>query len=356
MYFNINKKDLKSVSKHFINNNIASTIPDVYHESNKTPTLSNVIKLINEDTRFNLIASTSIININLNNFSYFNKLLFNKKNKEAFYNVKNQNIIIEQGVIDYISNTYLDSNFNKQDLFNIILLHEIGHAIHHQIFLNNKKITQNKDVKKEFFLNSLILYGHDFSSKNKYLDIINTSFIEGFADMYSFLVLKYLYNNHNFQNLLDKQISIREKSNNSYYTKPCLSFLKNNDFIINDFFDTQKIIFEQITKNTLCYLNNFLLDTGNDSQKSYFLGVLNSILKIPEKNINDTQKIIKQEFPFLNSFDCKDIYFFNVAQQEFPKIKSGFNFFIPSIKHLSNYLINENTQENSYQKKMKNKL
>ncbi|HCJ8468921.1 TPA: hypothetical protein NV714_002685 [Escherichia coli] len=106
MYFNINKKDLKSVSKHFINNNIASTIPDVYHESNKTPTLSNVIKLINEDTRFNLIASNSIININLNNFSYFNKLLFNKKNKEAFYNVKNQNIIIEQGsLIIFLTHT-----------------------------------------------------------------------------------------------------------------------------------------------------------------------------------------------------------------------------------------------------------
>jgi hypothetical protein len=214
------------------------------------------------------------------------------------YNKKTGEITITEKLLfneQFLPNTFpehLHASVGQSKLLMFAILHKIGHAIHHQLFLkqdNNLLIPSVNDFNNNDFLNLIAnngLYLLGKSTETKKHDInhaISYSIKEGFADLYASIALTKIYPKEVALNFIDEVIEARITGNDNYYTTDSLKLFKNdfknNNVNLITFQDLHEYINETISKTALKTMLE-KLDSDNPIQIKHnnaFTGFLKSL-------------------------------------------------------------------------------
>lgn len=187
----------------------------------------------------------------------------------------------------------LYSSVGQSKLLMFAILHEVGHALHHQIYLkqDNYLITSKNDFNHSDFLNLIAdngLYLLGRSNDDKKYDLnhaIKYSIKEGFADLYACIGLLQIYPQEVALNFIHEVIEAREISNNNYYTTESIKHLKkdieNNNLNLTNFEDLHNYI-DKIISNTALKTMLEKLSSDNEEQIKHnnaFAGFLKSVFE-----------------------------------------------------------------------------
>lgn len=212
----------------------------------------------------------------------------------------------------------LNSTVGQAKLLIFAILHEIGHAIHHQIYLkqNSYLIPSQYDFNNNDFLNLIAnnaIYLLGQSDNDKKYDInhaIKYSIKEGFADLYACVGLTQIYPQEVALNFIQEVIEARETSNSNYYTINSLKQLKENieehKFNLNNFEDLHSYIDKTISHTALKTIL-IKLSSNNEEQVKHnnaFTGFLKSLFeKFYEPNILEQAQSINEVIQTLDLND-----------------------------------------------------
>ena len=238
----------------------------------------------------------SIIRINLVD----NINIPNSEDVFEHYNRDTGEITITEKLLfneQFLPNTfpeYLYASVGQSKLLMFAILHEVGHAIHHQLFLKQNKnllIPSVNDFNTNDFLNLVAnngLYLLGKNEKTKKYDVnhsINYAIKEGFADLYACIGLTQIYPKEVALNFINETIQARKVVGDNYYTIESLKQFKddfeNNKVNLNKFEDLHKYIDKTISKTALKTMLE-KLSSNNEEQIKHnnaFGGFLKSIMK-----------------------------------------------------------------------------
>ena len=309
--------------------------------NNKVPNFSSLINFLNTSSlltptsRYNLIINfedfTVLNKIILNQKDYFKRKLnkwfktnFNTTNDYAFYNKDKKIINIREELFTQQNPLYaptfsqiLKHNISNSDFLNFVVLHEIGHAIHHQYYLENQQLLNSKNAISNLINNTVSFYGYldlagnkesSYKFRNKDLSIMSYHAVtEGFADLYACIVISQVYPQKEATNLIQNIIQSRKEAdrNDEFYQsipsiEKCLNDYISNKAQWNSFNDiihyisttTEKTIKDmteiQLTKTT----------TPEIELNNRYLGLINKQLNLNLSHANEVIAILNSNYGF----------------------------------------------------------
>ncbi|EMX8260116.1 hypothetical protein AAHK15_000722 [Salmonella enterica] len=214
-------------------------------------------------------------------------------NKNDFYNELNKD-----------SENFIDIDTAA----NITILHELGHAVHHQTEkLNGRYLHEGTEEAKfinEFMsFEELVVSQHEMSGK-----IVETEMIarqatrEGYADLYCCILLDKLYGKEKAFSIINALYDFRVKSDSvnaeRYYSYGSIDeYRKNMDRLeLKNFDEIHRYISGVVIKTTINHINSTARGFYSHSN---FLGALNSVFSINEPDVKVAVQKIEDRFPFL---------------------------------------------------------
>ncbi|ECC5185000.1 hypothetical protein CS238_05340 [Salmonella enterica] len=233
-----------------------------------------------------------------------------KPDKECIY-IREKTFMAEKDFYDGL-NKYTEKPIDINTATNITLLHELGHAVHHQTEkLKGSYLHEGTEEAK--FINELMLFNeivfshHDESGKIVEIEMIaRQATREGYADLYCCILLDKLYGSDKAGFIIKAIHDYREAVNvtERYYTHDSINeyLVSKDDFGFENFDDIHSYISSIVSKNAIKSINS---DSRNFVSHSNFLGVINSVFGINEKDVKSASKKIEDRFPFLWVYNDK---------------------------------------------------
>jgi hypothetical protein len=232
----------------------------------------------------------------------------------------------------------LKKGLNESEITNLILVHEMGHAIHHQIY-NKHGVLFNGHSSEIALLNKLLsfksinIYNNKQAESAKISNLHHLSYkvaTECFADLYSSIVLSKIYDSEQSKDIINALYEMRRegegdkieflgnkiitRKGEEYYTSDVIKeYLSDRHNIKLDSF---KSIFEYISdvtsKQVVNKINSEIISFGKgNSIISQFIGFINVTHDLKHDNIDSTFRDIQKHFeclkPFMDFVD-KDNY------------------------------------------------
>lgn len=336
---------------HFNNKNkriVSSTDKDlkeiILDENKLTNIFSlNLPTLINSLNNNYILNSSSYCNlvVNFEDFTILNKFLLNQKNyfkrklnkwfktdfntnsDYAFYSKDEKIIHIREELFNSQNQYYhptfsqiLKSQLSSSDFLNFVILHEIGHAVHHEYYLNTHKNLFSNIQDCEYINKTTSFYGYvglignanqlNVEFRNKDLNMmIFHAISEGFADLYSCISIGELYPKNQAIDLINNIILSRkeaDKGGEFYYSYPSiekyLDDLKNDHIPFNDFNSMYNYISSTINQTVFNLINKQFKKTDSEENilNSRFLGVICKQLDLNSNNISKTIEILNYQY------------------------------------------------------------
>ena len=283
-------------------------------------------------------------------------------------------------------------NLYDHEIMNFVILHEIGHSIHDTINKNGAPFV-NLNSPEANFINSFTgsLSEEWFSNHHAIMRKTNNSVAEGFADLYSSIIINELYPKNQSKRIIEAIYSSRkflaDHNNDDYNTYPSIEALIQNNKNNLSPFRNYKEVEDFIFKTSLKTLYNFLateMDFSNDTLNqrerererekgiSYFAGVLYESHRLEENKITPTTKQtwlnIINNIGFSNNFTNtvikESIYYphheqpFNEGREEYKKIKNKNNKlnFKSRVKLLKSHFLGGGNNIEQYSSQARNKF
>jgi len=316
-----NTKGLKPYLKYMEEldeKNIQLTSPKrskIRSESNIIIHKNDIIDEINKNDRFLPDIDKNIL-IHFQNFSTIehsinNKInfLLNKSVMPASYEPSKSLISARRNFLENKTGIYPElkkRNVYDHEIMNFVILHEIGHSIHDTINKNGAPFI-NINSPEANFINSFTgsLTEKWFSNHHSIMRKTNNSVAEGFADLYSSIIINEIYPKHQSERIIESISSSRKflayNNNDDYNTYPSIEALiqnnKNNSSPFKNYKEVEDFIFNTSLKTLYDFLatemalsNNTLNQREREEGISYFAGVLYESHGLEENKIMPTTK------------------------------------------------------------------
>ncbi|MCT4714086.1 hypothetical protein MUA01_03665 [Enterobacteriaceae bacterium H18W14] len=227
-----------------------------------------------------------------------------KPDKEHIYILKKT--LINKNDFYNELNKYAESFIDIDTATNITILHELGHAVHHQIEkLNGRYLHEGTEEAK--FINELMSFEelavsqHEMSGKIVEIEMIGRQATrEGYADLYCCILLDKLYGRDKAGFIIKAIHDYREAVNvtERYYTHDSINEYLTSEYRLDfkNFNEIHSYISIVVSKYAIKHINS---DSRSFFSHSNFLGVINSVFGINEIDVKSAVKKIGDRFPFI---------------------------------------------------------
>ncbi|EDY5734556.1 hypothetical protein GQ105_003395 [Salmonella enterica] len=210
---------------------------------------------------------------------------------------KKENEVNEHEVYKFL----LASDCSHEETTNLVLLHEIGHAIHHQLEKHNGYLLE-PTTPEASFLNPFVSFNEECVEKIPTVTAIAYKAItEGFADLYSCIIVDRLYDSSRSDVIINALYQYRtsHKSEN-YYSYPSIeSYMsQRNGRDFNNFDEIYKYMSSTIAHTTVKNMGVKLLDGSEELGR--FIGVVNKLQGLNYSKIDKAVESIRSNYPFID--------------------------------------------------------
>lgn len=297
---------LKNNSPH---ETLTDSLSDFFHSNKDIPKKISISELINRYNTIDNSISTdkSIPIIFKDSYSLFGLLHFGLKNIETAYYPKSEKIYINKETLETENNSLYDfmrsEGVSLQDTTNLIILHEMGHAVHHQSQLITKNYL-DPQYEKANFINNFMSFTEISNSCAEIKIVGRNATREGYADLYASIMFDKIYRpekSNQAENIITALRNFREHnhSHEHYYTEISLDkYLEERKKLnITDFSDIHRYISKTVSDTAIYCINK-----QSDHYDTYgqFIGLTNAVCQINSDNPIDASYNISKKYPFIN--------------------------------------------------------
>lgn len=221
---------------------------------------------------------------------YISKNLYKDKNE------------VGKAVNEYeVYKSLLAADCSHEEATNLVLLHEIGHAIHHQLEKRDGYLLEPTTPEASFLNPFVKLNGLCVEGINYVTSIAHKAITESYADLYSCILIDRLYDSSRSNLIINALHHYRTThKNENYYSYPSIANYLNdrNGRAFKSFYEIHKYMSATIA-------DNVVYDIGRDlnqgkPQLSKFIGVVNILHGLNERKIDDSIECMKVRFPFMS--------------------------------------------------------
>ncbi|WP_440706761.1 hypothetical protein [Klebsiella pneumoniae] len=248
-----------------------------------------------------------------------NKLLpFTSREMKTAYNVHDEDVHIFSETFNRDTSILYDFMLSKgcssSITSTVIILHEIGHAVHHQTEKLNGEYL-DLSTQEANFINKFTMF---FQEEANHISMYETDTIirnatrEGFADLYCCILIDKLYSKKEATVAINGLKAYRDKYNKreNYYTAYSIARyieLREHDGLqasINSFAQLNKIISAIVSETAIKLLSQKAGDASYAASmnKSRFLGFINEVYELGNSDVDTAMKKMKEDLPVLKEF------------------------------------------------------
>lgn len=210
---------------------------------------------------------------------------------------KKENEVNEHEVYKFL----LAADCSHEEATNLVLLHEIGHAIHHQLEKHNGYLLE-PTTPEASFLNPFFSFNEECVEKIPTVTAIAYKAItEDFADLYSCIIVDRLYDSSRSDVIINALYQYRTThKNENYYSYPSIdSYMKHrNGRDFKSFDEIYKYMSSTIAHTTVKNMGVKLLDGSEELGR--FLGVVNKLQGLNYSKLDKAVESIRSNYPFID--------------------------------------------------------
>lgn len=295
---------------------ITDSLSDFFHyHKDDSPKIISTYELID---RYNAIDNSVSIDKSIpiifkDPYSLFSLFHLGLKNIETAYYPKSEKIYINRETLETEKNSLYDfmrgEGVSLQDTTNLIILHEMGHAVHHQSQLITKNYL-DPESEKANFINNFMSFTEISNSCAEIKIVGRNATREGYADLYASIMFDKIYRpekSNQAENIITALRNFREHnhSHEHYYTEISLDkYLdERNKLSITDFSDIHRYISKTVSDTAIYCINR-----QSDQYDTYgqFIGLTNTVCQINAKTPREASYSISKRFPFLSLISNPD--------------------------------------------------
>ncbi|EDF8922194.1 hypothetical protein GCB20_25185, partial [Salmonella enterica] len=195
----------------------------------------------------------------------------------------------------------LASDCSHEEATNLVLLHEIGHAIHHQLEKRDGYLLEPTTPEASFLNPFVRLNGECVDGIKSVTDIAHKAITESYADLYSCILIDRLYPPSRCDVIVNAIHHYRTThQEEGYYSYPSIErYLKDRKGRgFKEFDDIHKYISKITASNAVHYIGKNLSE--GKKELGLFLGVVNKLHGFEHSKTDDVIKDINKSYPFLD--------------------------------------------------------
>lgn len=289
--------------------------------------VNDTINILNNKLNKTTPEINNNINIIFDNFSIITSIkdwidikLKNKDISHSFgYDPNTKNINIRKNFINnsLFYHDLINIGISEEEIMNFAILHEIGHCLHNLSLDKNKII--NYDSKESNFINTIMPnFDKTWIVKNhEIMERLNNSIVEGFADLYSLILLDKIYPDNQALKIIEAVKNVREEKqlhcNDTYHTYTSIEkYIKQRNEMkanLNDFHSINQYICQNTLQEAFSIIEQYttpsFIESDSKHKKDVFLlsGVLYEAYNLKKENVlPDAESVLKyiKENNFLN--------------------------------------------------------
>lgn len=193
----------------------------------------------------------------------------------------------------------LNSGCSQEEATNLVLLHEIGHAIHHQLEKRDGYLLEPTTPQATFLNPFIRLNGDCVDGIDSVTRIAHKAITESYADLYSCILVDRLYDSSRSDLIINALHKYRTTHHEEgYYSYPSIETYLNdrNGRSFKNFRAIHTYMSATIADSAVYDIGKNL--RSGEPQLSKFIGVVNRLHGLNHKKIDDAIESIRNEFIF----------------------------------------------------------